>query len=55
VGIWPKEVKATVDRAADKLADTAADTRAAMTGLAVLGACALVVALVALAVAMRKD
>jgi hypothetical protein len=55
VGIFPKRVQDTIDRAADKLADTAADTRAAMTGLAVLGAAALLVALVALVVAVRKD
>ena len=42
-------------RAADKLADTAADTRAAMVGLAVLGVTALLVALVALAIAVKKD
>jgi hypothetical protein len=55
VGLWPKEVRATVDRAADKLADTAADTRAAMAGLAVLGLAALGVALMALAVSMRRQ
>jgi len=55
VGIFPKRVQDTVDRAADKLADTAADTRAAMVGLAVLGVAALLVALAALAIAVRKD
>ncbi len=55
MGIWPKDLKATVDHAAGKLADTAADTRAAMAGLAILGVAALAVALAALVVAMRKD
>ena len=55
MGIFPKRVQETVDRAADKLADTAADTRAAMVGLAVLGVTALLVALVALAIAVKKD
>jgi hypothetical protein len=51
----PKDIKATVDDAASKLLETAASTKAAMVGLAVLGSIALVVALVALAVAARKD
>jgi len=55
VGIFPKRVQETVDRAADKLAETAGDTRAAMTGLAVLGVAALAVALIALVVVVRKD
>jgi hypothetical protein len=55
VGILPRRVQETVDRAADKLADSAADTREAMIGLAVLGVAALAVALIALVVAVRKD
>jgi hypothetical protein len=50
-----RRVQETVDHAAERLADTAADTRAAMTGLAVLGVAALVVALVALVIAVRKE
>ena len=53
--MWPKGIQRTVDSAAEKLADTAADTKAAMTGLAVLGAAALAVALIALVIAVRKD
>lgn len=55
MGIVPKDVKETVDRAADKFVAAANDTKTAMVGLAVLGVAALAVALVALAVAMRKD
>lgn len=55
MGFLPKDVKATVDSAADKLLETATNTKAAMVGLAVLGVAALAVALVALAVAARRD
>jgi hypothetical protein len=50
-----RDLKETVDDAAGKLADTAADTKTAMVALAVLGLAGLAVALVALAVAMRRD
>jgi hypothetical protein len=54
VGLWPKGVRETVERAADKLATTAADTKSAVTVCAAMSAVAIVVAVIALIVAVRS-